>query len=227
MIPAITGNIDVPGGWIFGMKGAGRFPSLIENLDPEVEKKRLGYDKYKMLSSAEGADLPACHIPSLIDAMLYGEPYRVRAFLVFGNNTLTTYANANLVYKALMKLDFLVSADLFMTPSAQLADIVLPAASWPELNQICALPTIAGNVVMSNQQTVRIGECKSDEEIFVELARRMNLPVCQESGRGSARQDAEERRPEGGLQGPHRARLDPGPAEVPQVRDAGFQDADR
>ena len=58
---------------------------------------------------------------------------------------------------------------------------MLPAASWPELNQICALPTIAGNVVMSNQQTVRIGECKSDEEIFVELARRMNLPVCQES----------------------------------------------
>jgi thiosulfate reductase/polysulfide reductase chain A len=125
--------------------------------------------------------LPACHIPSLIDAMLYGEPYRVRAFLVFGNNTLTTYANVNLVYQALMKLDFMVCADLFMTPTAELADIVLPAASWPELNQICALPTIAGNVVMSNQQVVRIGECKSDEEIFVELARKMNLPVCQES----------------------------------------------
>ena len=180
MIPAITGNIDVPGGWIFGMKGAGRFPSLIENLDPEVEKKRLGYEKYKMLCG-EGADLPACHIPTLIDAMLTGVPYRVGAFLVFGNNTLTTYANTNMVYKALMKLDFMVCADLFMTPTAELADIVLPAASWPELNQICALPTIAGNVVMSNQQVVRMGECKSDEEIFVELARRMKLPVCTEA----------------------------------------------
>ena len=180
MIPAITGNIDVPGGWIFGMKGAGRFPSLIENLDPEVEKKRLGYEKYKMLCG-EGADLPACHIPTLIDAMLTGVPYRVRAFLVFGNNTLTTYANTNMVYKALMKLDFMVCADLFMTPTAELADIVLPAASWPELNQICALPTIAGNVVMSNQKVVRMGECKSDEEIFVELARRMKLPVCTEA----------------------------------------------
>ena len=39
IIPALTGNIDVPGGWIFGMHGAGRFPSLIENLDPEVEKE--------------------------------------------------------------------------------------------------------------------------------------------------------------------------------------------
>jgi len=180
MIPALTGNIDVPGGWIFGMHGAGRFPSLIENLDPEVEKKRLGYDKYKMLCG-EGADLPACHIPSLIDAMLYGEPYRVRAFMVFGNNTLTTYANTRLVYQALMKLDFMVCADLFMTPTAELADIVLPAASWPELNEIAALPTIAGNVVMAQQEVVRTGECKSDEEIFVELARRMDLPVCQES----------------------------------------------
>jgi len=179
IIPALTGNIDVPGGWIFGMHGAGRFPSLIENLDPEVEKKRLGSDKYRMLCG-EGADLPACHIPSLIDAMLHGEPYRVRAFMVFGNNTLTTYANTKLVYQALMALDFMVCADLFMTPTAELADIVLPAASWPELNQIAALPTIAGNVVMAQQQVVRIGECKSDEEMFVELARRMNLPVCQE-----------------------------------------------
>jgi len=180
IIPALTGNIDVPGGWIFGMHGAGRFPSLIENLDPEVEKKRLGYDKYKMLCG-EGADLPACHIPTLIDAMRDGVPYRVRCFMVFGNNTLTTYANSKLVYEALMKLDYMVCADLFMTPTAELADIVLPAASWPELNQIAALPTIAGNVVMGQQQVVRIGECKSDEEIFVELARRMNLPVCQES----------------------------------------------
>ena len=180
IIPALTGNIDVPGGWIFGMHGAGRFPSLIECLDPEVEKKRLGYDKYKMLCG-EGADLPACHIPSLIDAMLYGEPYRVRAFMVFGNNTLTTYANTKLVYQALMKLDFMVCADLFMTPTAELADIVLPAASWPELNEIAALPTIAGNVVMAQQEVVRTGECKSDEEIFVALARRMNLPACQES----------------------------------------------
>jgi anaerobic selenocysteine-containing dehydrogenase len=180
MIPAITGNIDVPGGWIFGMHGAGRFPSLIENLDPEVEKKRLGYDKYKMLCG-EGADLPACHIPTLIDAMLYGEPYRVRAFLVFGNNTLTTYANTKLVYQALMQLDYMVCADLFMTPTAELADIVLPAASWPELNQIAALPTIAGNVVMGQQKCVQIGECKSDEDMFVELARRMKLPVCTES----------------------------------------------
>jgi anaerobic selenocysteine-containing dehydrogenase len=182
MLPALTGNIDVPGGWVFGMHGLGRFPSLIENLTPEASAKRLGAERFKLLGG-EGADLPAAHIPTLLQAMREGKPYPVKAFLIFGNNTLTTYANASLVHDSLMKLDFMVNADLFMTPTAELADIVLPAASWPELDQLAALPTIAGNVVLAQQRAVRVGECKSDEEIFVELARRMKLPVGTESVR--------------------------------------------
>ena len=179
MLPALTANIDIPGGWVFGMHGLGRFPSLIENLTPEANAKRLGADHFKLLGG-EGADLPAAHIPTLLRAMREGQPYPVKAFLVFGNNTLSTYANASLVYDSLMKLDFMVCADLFMTPTAELADIVLPAASWPELNQLAGLPTIAANVVLAQQKAVRIGECKSDEEIFVDLARRMKLPVGQD-----------------------------------------------
>lgn len=180
MLPALTGNIDVPGGWVFGMHGLGRFPSLIENLTPEANAKRLGAERFQLLGG-EGADLPAAHIPTLLQAMREGKPYPVKAFLVFGNNTLTTYANSSDVYDALTKLDFMVCADLFMTPTAELADIVLPAASWPEINQLAGLPTVAANVVLINQRAVRIGECRSDEEIFVELARRMKLPVGTES----------------------------------------------
>ncbi|MCC6779154.1 MAG: molybdopterin-dependent oxidoreductase [Hyphomicrobiales bacterium] len=180
MLPAITGNIDVPGGWVFGMHGLGRFPSLIERLSPETNAKRLGADRFKMLGG-EGADLPAAHIPTLLQAMREGRPYPVKAFLIFGNNTLTTYANARQAYESLMKLDFIVCADLFMTPTAELADIVLPAAAWPELNELAGLPTVAANVVLAQQKAVQIGECKSDEEIFVELARRMKLDACTEA----------------------------------------------
>jgi anaerobic selenocysteine-containing dehydrogenase len=180
MIPALTGDIDVPGGWVFGMHGIGRFPSLIENLTPEANAKRLGADRFKLLGG-EGADLPSAHIPTLLQAMREGKPYPVKAFLVFGNNTLTTYANSSLVLESLLKLDFMVCADLFMTPTAELADIVLPAASWPEIDQLAGLPTVAANVVLANQKAVRIGECKSDEEIFVELARRMKLSCCTEA----------------------------------------------
>ncbi len=179
LLPALTGNVDVPGGWVFGMKGLGRFPSLIENLSPEMSAKRLGADRFKMLGG-EGADLPAAHIPTLLRAMREGVPYPVKAFLVFGNNTLTTFGNAKQAHEALLKLDLLVVADLFMTPTAELADIVLPAASWPELNQLAGLPTIAANVVLAQRKAVQIGECKADEEIFIELARKMNLPLCTE-----------------------------------------------
>jgi anaerobic selenocysteine-containing dehydrogenase len=182
MLPVLTANIDVPGGWVFGMHGLGRFPSLIENLTPAANAKRLGADRFKLLGG-EGADLPAAHIPTLLRAMSEGKPYPVKAFLIFGNNALTTYANSAAVYDALMKLDFIVCADLFMTPTAELADIVLPAAAWPELDQLAGLPTIAANVVLAQQKAVQIGECKSDEEIFVALARRMKLPVGTESVR--------------------------------------------
>ncbi len=180
MLPVLTANIDVPGGWVFGMHGLGRFPSLIENLTPEANAKRLGADRFKLLGG-EGADLPAAHIPTLLRAMSEGIPYPVKAFLIFGNNTLTTYANSSAVYDALMKLDFIVCADLFMTPTAELADIVLPAAAWPELDQLAGLPTVAANVVVAQQKAVQIGECKADEEIFIALARRMKLPVGTEA----------------------------------------------
>jgi thiosulfate reductase/polysulfide reductase chain A len=180
MLPALTGNVDVPGGWVFGMHGLGRFPSLIENLSPEMNARRLGADRFKLLCG-EGADLPAAHIPTLLQAMREGKPYPVKAFLVFGNNTLTTYANARLVYESLMKLDFMVCADLFLTPTAELADIVLPAALWTEIDQLAGLPTMAANVVLANQKAVQVGECRSDEEIFVDLARRMKLPVGTDS----------------------------------------------
>ncbi|HEY1364572.1 MAG TPA: molybdopterin-dependent oxidoreductase [Xanthobacteraceae bacterium] len=179
MLPALTGNVDVPGGWVFGMHGLGRFPSLIENLTPEANARRLGADRFKLLSG-EGADLPAAHIPTLLQAMREGKPYPVKAFLIFGNNTLTTYANSSRVHEALMQLDLIVCADLFMTPTAELADIVLPAAAWPELDELVGLPTIAANVVLAQQKAVQVGECKSDEEIFIELARRMKLSACTE-----------------------------------------------
>ncbi len=180
MLPAITGNIDVPGGWMFGMHALGPFPFLNENLKPEAEAKRLGGDRFKLLSG-DGAVIRTAHIPSVLRAMREGLPYPVKAFLAIGNNTLTTYGNSALVYQSLMKLDFMVAIDLFMTPTAELADIVLPAASWPETDSLWGYPFIAETIPILQQKAVRVGECKADEEIFAELARRMNLGCGTES----------------------------------------------
>ena len=127
----------------------------------------------------------------------------------------------------LMKLDFMVCADLFMTPTAELADIVLPAAAWPELDQLAGLPTVAANVVLAQQKAVQIGECKSDEEIFVALAQRMKLPVCTEPVKsvldaqlaaGGLNMTFDELKQKGFYQGS---------VQVPKIRERRIQDADR
>jgi anaerobic selenocysteine-containing dehydrogenase len=114
-------------------------------------------------------------------AMREGDPYRIRAFLVFGNNSLVTYANARQVRESLLRLDLLVVTDLYMTPTAELADYVLPAAAWPELNQIVGVPYVAENSVLAQQKVIQTGECVQDEEIMIELARRMALDANTES----------------------------------------------
>jgi anaerobic selenocysteine-containing dehydrogenase len=101
---------------------------------------------------------------------------------VFGNNTLATYADTQSLAAAMMNVPFITHTDLFLTPTANaFADLVLPAASWPELNEISAFPFFAENVLMPQQRALRREECRSDEEIFVDLSRRMGLAHCTET----------------------------------------------
>ena len=182
ILRGLTGNLDIPGGDIIGMNILRAYPTLKEKLSPEVSKKRLGGDAYKLLGGWR-AWMPSAHIPALFRAMRTGEPYRVRALLIFGSNPLISVANSKEVYEALIKLDLLVVTELFMTPTAALADYLLPAAFWPELDQIIAYPLVAENVVMAQQKTVQVGQSRQDEWIMDELGRRLNLPGCKQSFR--------------------------------------------
>ncbi|HDY70697.1 MAG TPA: molybdopterin oxidoreductase [Nitrospirae bacterium] len=175
ILRAITGNIDVPGGDIIGMKIIRGYPTLKEKLPPEMLKKRLGAQEYKLLGGWR-AFMPSAHVPSLFRAMRTGDPYRVRALLIFGNNPLATIANSREVYESLRKLDLLVVTDLFMTPTAALADYVLPASYWPEVEQVIAYPLVAENVVMAQKKVTQTGECRQDEWIMDELSMRLELP---------------------------------------------------
>ena len=125
--------------------------------------------------------MPSAHIPGLFKAMREGDPYPVRALLIFGSNPLLTVANTRDVYHSLLKLDLLVVTDFFMTPTAVLADYVLPAAVWPEINQIIELPFVADNAVFAQHKLLQVGQCRQTEEIMIDLARRLNLPGSDET----------------------------------------------
>ena len=180
ILPALCGNIDVPGGWIYGTRPMGIFPYLAENLSRATREKRMGADDYKVLSGPL-AFFPSAHAPTLFHAMRTGEPYPVKAFLIFGNNALVTYADPRGVREALLGLDLLVVADIYMTPTAELADIVLPAATWLEVDQVQGFPIVADLHILAQHKVVSVGEARQDEEIMVELARKMGLETGTES----------------------------------------------
>jgi anaerobic selenocysteine-containing dehydrogenase len=180
LLPGITGNIDIPGGWILGMRVIDDIPILLDNLTDEMKEKRLGADRYKLLSG-RNAPFPSAHSPTLMKAIRTGKPYPIKVFLNFGNNTLATYANAKQAYETLLRLDFLSVMDLYMTPTAELADIVLPAASWLEVDEVVGLPFRSYNFALIQQKVIQIGECRQDEEVLIDLARRLNLAVGIES----------------------------------------------
>jgi len=80
------------------------------------------------------------------------------------------------VRAAFEKVDFLVVADLVMTPTAALADIVLPVASYLETDGVVVSRTASGAVALEPQlEVVRVGECRSDIEILGGIARRLGL----------------------------------------------------
>lgn len=175
LLRAVTGNIDLPGGDILGMNVLKSYPVMKDKLPPDMSKKRLGSENFKLLAGWR-AYMPSAHIPALFRAMREGDPYKIKGLLIFGNNTLLTVANPKNVYEGLKKLELLVVTDLFMTPTAALADYLLPAAFWPELEHLQGFPLVAENFATAQTKITKAGECRQDEWIIDELSRRLNLP---------------------------------------------------
>ncbi len=175
ILRGLTGNIDIPGGDILGMEILRPYPLLNNKLPGKSALKRIGREEFKLLSGFRSY-LPSAHLAGIFTAMRTGKPYRIRGLLNFSTNPMLTVANTREVYQALKQLDLLVVADMFMTPTAALADYVLPAAFWPEIDQIIELPYVAKNAVFAQQKAVQVGLCRPDEEILDELSKRLNLP---------------------------------------------------
>ena len=173
LLRAVTGNLGVPGGELDWQpppvmsRGSVEF-SLHNRIPPDVRARRLlgGNTLLPTLFYA----LPQ----AVIEAMITGKPYPVKKAFIQGCNPLLTYPDARKVYRALKGLDFLVVTDLFMTPTAALADIVLPVATYLECDSIVTAPYSLA--VTSVQQTVtKIPECRSDYQILSGLARKLGF----------------------------------------------------
>ena len=172
------GLIDIPGGQVIARPsyGVSSYPYSTEELlqlygeemIKQLTKKRIGADKYPMVKNFRGWAQP----DMVIDQIMTGEPYPLKGAWIQTANVLGGQAaRAEFHYEALKKLDFIVVVDLFHNPTTMgLADVILPAATFPEKDSIrswwAPLCTISKHV--------QVGECKSDWEINFELAKRFN-----------------------------------------------------
>ncbi|HZO31745.1 MAG TPA: molybdopterin-dependent oxidoreductase [Chloroflexota bacterium] len=175
LLYALTGSFDAPGGNV-------HFPSVptrdISGRDLSSAAGRraalglpdrpLGPGRWEYVTTDE-----------VYRAILEGQPYPVRGLVGFGSNLLLSHATPQRGRSALAALDFYVHADLFMNPTAELADVVLPVASPFERQGL----KVGFDVSADAQSLVQLrppvvaprGEARSDTEIVFELACRLGL----------------------------------------------------
>ncbi len=177
MIPALTGNYDVPGGFIEGK----RLVTIRSQPDDPGDSLINDYP-YRYLRQC-------AHPHQVLDAIKMEQPYKIRCMLSFANNSLLSLPDSRRVYESLKELEFFVCADCFMTPTAELADIVLPVALWPEVDCIFYMPEYSEQVILCQQKVAQVGECRSDEDIFIELSRRMGIDYGAEDQRSLLNQE--------------------------------------
>lgn len=105
------------------------------------------------------------------DAVLKGQPYQIKAAWFPIDNFVNQQGDTNRVISALQALDFIVVSDVFMTPTAQYADIVLPVATQYERTDLLA----GGNYYLQYMPKIidPLWETKADLDMFAEVAQKM------------------------------------------------------
>jgi anaerobic selenocysteine-containing dehydrogenase len=133
-----------------------------------VAERPLGPARWKNITARD-----------LYRAILEGKPYPVRGLIGFGANMLLSQADSGYGRTALAALDFYAHADLFITPTAALADVVLPVASAFEREALkigFEISTEAQSLIQFRQAVVPPpGEARADTDIVFDLAGRLGL----------------------------------------------------
>ncbi len=175
---AISGNVDIAGGNLLkkNLKGFQNYHDFVEGrpdlkLPRELEEKRIGARVFPLWCGPDSV-AKVSHNPSVIKAILTGDPYPIKAMYVTGVNIALTYPGTATTMEALRKLDFLACATHTMTPVAELADIVFPKTTILEEDAVAEV--YLGKCVAITQKAIEpLGECRDDWAIATDLVRKL------------------------------------------------------
>ncbi len=164
---ALCGNLDVPGGNIQANE-----PRMLR-LGTLVRTDLLHSKREEMIQAYHHAIPRMMTVPPTLfrRAVIEGFPYPVMGAYMQGTNPLLAYVESPLTLEALMKLDFLAVADIFMTPTASFADIVLPSATTFEFDDIGHAGLGHGYILARPGVVDPPDECWPDVKIINELGK--------------------------------------------------------
>jgi len=171
MLRALSGNLDKPGGDVLPQPIPMRNIQLKDRLPDGVVPVCHDYTLFNTFSETWGNQVQGC----LIDTILDGSPYPLKMVVVQTGNPLVTMADSTRTREAFTKVETLVVIDMFMTETAKLAHVILPAASCFETTQLNRSSIRNNPMFLQNAVIPPVGESWPNWRIVFELGRRLGF----------------------------------------------------
>ncbi|MEX0726339.1 MAG: formate dehydrogenase subunit alpha [Planctomycetaceae bacterium] len=179
----LTGNVGRPGTGLHPLRGqnnvqgasdAGLIPMVFPDYQP------VGNDGIRR-KFEEAWNIALDPQPGLtvVEIMKGALAKSIRGMYILGENPFISDPNINKVRKALSSLDFLVVQDIFLTETAEFADVILPASTFFE--KTGTYTNTDRRVQLGRKVVDGPGESREDWRIICEIANRMGMPMNYES----------------------------------------------
>jgi len=174
----LTGNVGVESGGVNPLRGQNNvqgacdmaalpnvYPGYQKVDDPEIQ------DKFEKAWGVKLSPKPGL---TLTDQIIQAREGKIKGLYIIGEDPLTSDPNITLVRKALENMEFLVVHEIYMSPTAQMADVVLPGASFAE--KTGTFTNSERRVQLINKAIEPICSSRGDWEIVCDVATRMGYP---------------------------------------------------
>lgn len=181
-LSTITGQIGKPGSGLHPLRGqnnvqgasdAGLIPMMYPNYQRVTDSKaREWFEQFWGMPLDPN---PGYTVVEIMDKALAddSDPHKIRGMYIMGENPAMSDPDLNHARHAMAGLQHMVVQDIFMTETAWLADVVLPATAWPEKT---GTVSNTDRMVQLGQQAVQPpGQARADLWILQEMARGMGL----------------------------------------------------
>lgn len=171
MLRAITGNLDIQGGDVLPQPVPVRNIQMKERVAEGSEPITRDYPLFNTFSETWGNQVQGC----IIDSILESDPYPLKMVVVQSGNPLVTMADSTRTRRAFEQVESLAVIDMFMTETAKLADVVLPASSCFEKTQLNRSSIRNNPIILQNEVIEPLHDSWPDWKIVFELGRRLGF----------------------------------------------------